>query len=62
MPSVQRSIEKLVARESGLTEEMQASASDHGRLAELQGDLEELLAERERLEAAWLELSESLEG
>ena len=59
---LERSIEKLVEREGGLTREMQASASDHARLAELQSGLEELLAERERLETAWLELSESLEG
>src|ERR1700691_4144902 len=59
---LERSIEKLAERESGLTEEMHASASDHGRLAELQADLEKLFAERERLETAWLELSESLEG
>jgi ATP-binding cassette subfamily F protein uup len=58
---LERSIEKLAERESGLTEEMHASASDHARLAELQADLEELLAKRERLETAWLELSESLE-
>jgi ATP-binding cassette subfamily F protein uup len=59
---LERSIEKLAERESGVSEEMQASATDHARLAELQADLEELLAERERLETAWLELSESLEG
>jgi ABC transport system ATP-binding/permease protein len=58
---LERSIEKLTERESGLTDEMQASASDHGRLAELQANLEKLLAERERLETTWLELSESLE-
>jgi ABC transport system ATP-binding/permease protein len=59
---LERSIEKLAERESSLTEEMHASASDHARLGELQAHLEELLAERERLETAWLELSESLEG
>jgi ATP-binding cassette subfamily F protein uup len=59
---LERSIEKLSERESGLTEEMQTSATDHGRLAELQADLEKLLAERDRLETAWLELSESLDG
>jgi len=58
---LERSIERLAERESGLSEEMHASASDHARLAELQADLEQLLAERERLETAWLELSESLE-
>ncbi|MFZ1924945.1 MAG: ABC-F family ATP-binding cassette domain-containing protein [Solirubrobacteraceae bacterium] len=59
---LERSIEKLAERESGLAEQMQASATDHARLAELQDDLELLLAERERLETTWLELSESLEG
>ncbi len=59
---LERSIEKLAERENGLTEEMHASASDHARLAELQADLEKLLAERERLETTWLELSESLEA
>jgi ATP-binding cassette subfamily F protein uup len=59
---LERSIEKLSERESGLSQEMQASATDHTRLAELQADLEELLAERERLETAWIELSESLDG
>jgi ABC transport system ATP-binding/permease protein len=58
---LERSIEKLAAREGTLTEQMAASASDHARLAELQADLERLAAERERLEASWLELSESLE-
>jgi ATP-binding cassette subfamily F protein uup len=58
---LERSIEKLAEYESALTDEMQASATDHARLAELQADLEKLLAERERLETAWLELSESLE-
>jgi ABC transport system ATP-binding/permease protein len=41
---------------------MEESASDHGRLAELQSELETLAAEREQLEAAWVETSESLEG
>jgi ATP-binding cassette subfamily F protein uup len=59
---LERSIERLAEREIRLTEEMRASATDHARLAELQAELEELLAERERLETAWLELSESLEG
>ena len=59
---LERSIEKLSERESGLSQEMQASATDHTRLAELQADLEDLLAERERLETAWIELSESLDG
>ena len=41
---------------------MAASATDHVRLRELQAELEAVAAERERLEAAWLEASETLEG
>ncbi len=59
---LERSIEKLTVREATLTEQMAANATDHGRLAELQTELEELRAEGERLETAWLELSESLEA
>jgi ABC transport system ATP-binding/permease protein len=59
---LERSIEKLVEHERGLHEQMEESASDHGRLAELQSELETLAAEREQLEAAWVETSESLEG
>jgi ABC transport system ATP-binding/permease protein len=59
---LERSIEKLAERERGLHEQMEASASDHGRLAELQSELEAIAAEREQLESAWLEVSESIEG
>ena len=59
---LERAIEKLAERASGLNEQMAASATDHGRLAELQAELEQLLAERERLEAEWLDASESLEA
>ena len=41
---------------------MAASATDHVRLRELQATLDALAAEREELEAAWLESSEALEG
>ena len=43
-------------------EDMAASATDHVRLGELQAELESARAERERLEADWLEASEALEG
>ena len=43
------------------TESMAASASDYVRLRELQAELEGIVAERERLESAWLETAESLE-
>jgi hypothetical protein len=40
---------------------MAASATDHVRLAELQADLDAAVAEREALEAEWLDVAESLE-
>ena len=52
---------QLDAREAALHEEMAASATDHGRLGELQAELSTLLADRERLEADWLAASELLE-
>ena len=59
---LEREIEKLTGREANLREQMVESATDHGRLAELQLEMEALVSEREQLETAWLELSESLEG
>jgi ATP-binding cassette subfamily F protein uup len=41
---------------------MAEAASDHERLAELQGELEAVAGEREEAEAAWLEASEVVEG
>ena len=41
---------------------MAASATDHARLRELQAELAAQAAERERLEAAWLETAELLEA
>jgi ATP-binding cassette subfamily F protein uup len=56
---LERQIEKLTAREAELLAEMAAHATDFGRLRALQEELEGAAAERERLEDAWLELSES---
>ncbi|MCW3050137.1 MAG: family ATP-binding cassette protein [Solirubrobacterales bacterium] len=58
---LERALDQLADRERALQDEMAASASDHARLHDLQGQLEALGAERDRLEAAWLESSESLE-
>jgi ATP-binding cassette subfamily F protein uup len=41
---------------------MAASATDHGRLRELQAELEACVAEREQVEGAWLEVAEALEA
>ncbi len=58
---LERALEKSSAREAQLHDDMAAAATDHSRLGELDAELRALLAEREELEAAWLEASESLE-
>jgi ABC transport system ATP-binding/permease protein len=55
-------IERLTAREAELHEQMAAVATDHAKLAELQGELTRAVQEREQLELSWLERSEALEG
>src|SRR5215217_4958332 len=59
---LERALEKLAAREQALHADMAASATDHERLRELQGQLDALAAEREDAEAAWLEAAETAEG
>ena len=44
------------------TRRWREAATDHVRLRELQAELDALAAEREELEAAWLETSEVMEG
>jgi ATP-binding cassette subfamily F protein uup len=59
---LERALDKLTAREAQLHEQMAAAATDHDRLRELDAELRGLTAERDELEAAWLERSEALEG
>jgi ATP-binding cassette subfamily F protein uup len=59
---LERALEKSSAREAQLHDDMAAAATDHNRLGELNAELRALLAQREELEAAWLEASESLES
>jgi ATP-binding cassette subfamily F protein uup len=59
---LERALDRLVEREGALHEEMAVSATDHARLRQLNTELEALVAEREDLEAAWLETSETIEG
>jgi ATP-binding cassette subfamily F protein uup len=59
---LERALEKSTAREAQLHDDMAAAATHHGRLGELDAELRALLAQREELEAAWLEASESLES
>jgi ATP-binding cassette subfamily F protein uup len=59
---LERALERSAEREAELHEAMATSATDHVRLRDLQAELEEHVAERERLEAAWMETSEALEA
>jgi len=59
---LERSLEGLATREAALRQQMQASATDHARLFELDADLAQLQAERDRLEHEWLVVAESLES
>jgi ATP-binding cassette subfamily F protein uup len=59
---VERALERVGEREAELQQEMAASATDHARLQTLTAELRERVAERERLESEWLELSEALEA
>jgi ATP-binding cassette subfamily F protein uup len=59
---LEKALERVSAREAELYEAMAASATDHARLGELQDELTAQAAERERLEAAWLQTAEHLEA
>jgi ATP-binding cassette subfamily F protein uup len=59
---LERALERVGGREAALQADMASSATDHVRLGELQAALEAARAERERLEAEWLEAAELLEG
>jgi ABC transport system ATP-binding/permease protein len=58
---VERRLEQVSSREAELNDQVLAHAADHERLSTLSGQLAELAAEREMLEAEWLETAESLE-
>ncbi len=59
---LERELERLDAREAALHEAMAARATDHEALRELTARQAELAAEREGLEAAWLEAAALLEA
>jgi ATP-binding cassette subfamily F protein uup len=59
---LERALERLSEREQQLHAAMAQSATDHARLRELQAELQARVAERERLEAGWMELAEAIEG
>jgi ATP-binding cassette subfamily F protein uup len=58
---VERQLVQVAAREAALNAEVLAHASDHERLAELARALTEVAAERDTLEAEWLETAEVVE-
>ena len=58
---LERQINKLTDRERRLREEMTGSASDFVRLGEIQASIDDLAAEREALEIAWLDAAALLE-
>jgi ATP-binding cassette subfamily F protein uup len=59
---LERALDRSAERESTVRERMEASATDHSRLGELQAELDALLTEREQLEASWLDTAEALES
>ncbi|HWH11199.1 MAG TPA: ABC-F family ATP-binding cassette domain-containing protein [Solirubrobacteraceae bacterium] len=58
---LERALERVAAQATSLHESMAASGTDHGRLIELQAELDRLAGDRERLEESWLVVAESLE-
>jgi ATP-binding cassette subfamily F protein uup len=59
---LERALDKLADRETQLHDDMAAAATDPDRLRALGADLATLTAERDDLEAAWLEASEAAES
>ncbi|WP_138443317.1 ABC-F family ATP-binding cassette domain-containing protein [Sinomonas susongensis] len=58
---VERQLGRIGEQETKLHQQMAEVADDYGRLAELNAQLQALLAEKEELELEWLEASEILE-
>lgn len=59
---LERQVGKLDQREAALLDELAAHATDYAKVAELDGQLKELRAEREQTEEAWLSLAEKVPG
>jgi len=58
---LEKQLERVVAREQVLHDQLAAHADDFGRLATLGAELDAAVAERETLELEWLEVAEQLE-
>jgi ATP-binding cassette subfamily F protein uup len=59
---LERQLDRATQLEAELQEQMAEAAADHARLADLDSQLRAARADRERIELAWLEASELLEG
>lgn len=59
---VEKRLSRLADREERIHHEMAAAADDHELALELNGQLREIIDEREALELEWLEAAEVLEG
>ncbi|MBG0826313.1 ABC-F family ATP-binding cassette domain-containing protein [Planomonospora sp. ID67723] len=57
---LERQLDKLGAREAKLHDSMAGAAADYGRLAELDAELKAVHAEKDTVEAEWLEVAERL--
>ncbi|MGC4757329.1 ABC-F family ATP-binding cassette domain-containing protein [Micromonospora trifolii] len=57
---LERQLTKLDQRETTLLDQLAADATDYARVAELDTQLKDLRAERERIEESWMTLAEDL--
>ncbi|MQA93444.1 MAG: ATP-binding cassette domain-containing protein [Streptosporangiales bacterium] len=60
MQRLERRLDRIGQQETKLHEQLAANATDYARLGELNTELQELVAERHRLEETWLELADVL--
>jgi ATP-binding cassette subfamily F protein uup len=58
---IDKQLKRISARETALTDEMAANVTDHEKLAALSAEAQALAADREQLEAEWLEAVTLLE-
>ena len=59
MARIERQLSRLAEREGRLHDAMAAAATDHAKVLELNGQLREIVDDRESLELAWLEAAET---
>ncbi|MDG4822744.1 ABC-F family ATP-binding cassette domain-containing protein [Asanoa sp. WMMD1127] len=59
---LERAVSRLTEREAALHDQLATHATDYAKVAELDGQLRELRAERERVEEEWLELAEQVDA